>query len=252
MSDASPDEDESGEHSTWPAFVDLFSATSLLFITFVAVFIYIATAQRGRNSTTRERIIEQLDSVSAKGSLFKIDSSDKQFVRIVLLERATFPLGLYQWESLRPEGKMALTRIGTVLNDTSLSTLYREVRVLGHSDQVPYTAGNLSNWELSASRAAVVARFLVDQVHVDPCKISATGRGPYFPISAADMESNRRIEIQILPRLERTTVAQRDTCNRDGDGGARRVEARRLEGPRQPTKTPASAATSQDSLPAER
>ena len=72
--------------------------------------------------------------------------------------------------------------------------------MLGHTDQ--YASPEFfSNWELSAARAAVVARYLVNQPGVDPCKISATGLGPYHPIDTLVAEANRRIEIQIVPAL---------------------------------------------------
>jgi outer membrane protein OmpA-like peptidoglycan-associated protein len=211
-------EDGDQSASLWPALTDLFSATSLLFVTLVGVFVYITVAQQGITNTTRQRIMRQLAGASQKGTLYSIDSTDRQFVRIILKERATFPAGKFQWETLRPEGKIALQAIGRVLNDTALTSLYREVRVIGHSDQVPFVTGSFTNWELSASRAAVVARFLVNWVRVDPCKISATGRGPYLPVDSKNMESNRRIEIQILPRLERGEVSTMDRCDANGDG----------------------------------
>lgn len=218
MSYAAHEFDELDESNTWPAFADLFSATSLLFITFLCVFIFSALAQQGATNTTRLKIMRRLVLASDGGKLFSVDSTDRQFVRIVLRERATFPVGSYRWETLREEGKAALTQIGRVLNDDSLRILYREVRVLGHSDQVPYVAAGFTNWELSASRAAVVARFLVNWVQVDPCKISATGRGPYFPVDATSMEANRRIEIQILPRLESASEQSAGNCLPQGDG----------------------------------
>lgn len=210
--------DDLDENNTWPAFADLFSATSLLFVTFLCVFIYISLAQQGATNTTRLKIMRRLVIASEGGTLFTVDSTDRQFVRIVLRERATFPAGSFRWETLREEGKAALTQIGRVLNDDSLRVLYREVRVLGHSDQVPFLTAGFTNWELSASRAAVVARFLVNWVQVDPCKISATGRGPYFPVNSQDLEANRRIEIQILPRLENGNEQSSGSCSPDGDG----------------------------------
>ena len=218
MSLTAHDLDDLDESDTWPAFADLFSATSLLFITLLCVFIFSALAQQGTTNTTRIKIMRRLVVASKGGTLFSVDSADRQFVRIVLRERATFPVGSYRWETLREEGKTALTLIGRVLNDDSLRVLYREVRVLGHSDQVPFTTAGFTNWELSAARAAVVARFLVNWVQVDPCKISATGRGPYFPVDGRNMEANRRIEIQILPRLESAGEQSSGNCLPAGDG----------------------------------
>jgi outer membrane protein OmpA-like peptidoglycan-associated protein len=196
------------QHDTWPAFVDLFSATSLLFIAFVGVFIFLLLFQEGVAATNRDAILQHLTKRSQKGRLFEVDSSDQQFVRIVLKERATFDFGQYRWESLRDSGRVALRTIANVLADDKLQAMYREVRILGHSDQSPYPGTAFSNWELSASRAAVVARFLVAQPGVDACKLSATGLGPYHPIDVRQPELNRRIEIQIVPSLAHNGAPQ--------------------------------------------
>ena len=228
MTDDYSDAEDAGENSSWPAFVDLFSATSLLFITLVAVFIYMLAAQRGRNTTTRDQILSRLSAASKNATLFGIDSTDRQFIRIILREQATFPVRQYTWSALQPEGRAALTSIGQVLTDSSLVGLYREVRVLGNADQNATGSTEFTNWELSAARAAVVARYLVSQAHVNPCKISATGRGSFFPFkftgsslersNSRSMQENRRIEVQVVPRLARADDAVGDGCYPDGDG----------------------------------
>lgn len=210
-----PQEDEDG-HNAWPAFVDLLAATSLLFVTLVGVFIFLGTARARGLETTRQYLFARLRSASQGGSLYGLDTADHQFVRIILREAATFPPDKYHWAELRPEGKQALTRIAAVLNDSALSARYREVRILGYTDQDRYPGDAFSNWELSASRAAVVARYLVDLSHLDPCKVTATGRGPYYPVRNAPKEASRRIEIQVVPALkagERTPG-----CDPRGDG----------------------------------
>jgi flagellar motor protein MotB len=224
------------EESVWPAFVDLFAATSLLFITLLGVYVYFAAVREGQFRTTYQEIKRVLEaggsrlsstvappsnwqSLAGTSSLFEIDTTDKQFVKLILRERATFPTGRYKWENLRPEGKEILRDIGARLSRPSVDSLYREVQVVGHTDQVPYLSDGFTNWELSAARAAVVARFLVSEVGLDPCKVSAIGRGPFFPedtTGSPDLESNRRIEIQIIPRQLRNLSGT--TCKRAGDG----------------------------------
>lgn len=217
MSDVAHDLVETETHDTWPAFVDLFAATSLLFITLIGVFVYVAVVKQSELETTRRQIARRLAEVSQQGQLFGVDSTDPQFVRIVLRERATFPQGRFQWTTLRDSGKTALKEIGEALKDEELRGLYREIRVLGHTDRVPFDNVGFTNWELSAARAAVVARYLVNWVQVDPCRVSATGRGPYFPVDTNDLEANRRIEIQIVPRPKRDAEAA-DGCMSKGDG----------------------------------
>jgi flagellar motor protein MotB len=154
------EEDES--HDTWPAFVDLFAATSLLFITSSACSCSSRAVQDAAARSTRARLIARLDSVSRGGQLYTIDRDDPQFVRIILRERATFPAGAVPVGGAAHRGKDALQAIGGVLEDTVLRELYREVRVLGPQRSGAYAYGGFTNWELSASRAAVVARYLVN------------------------------------------------------------------------------------------
>ena len=227
MSDYSVALEDEEDVGAWPAFADLFSATSLMFITFVAAFVYV-TVLNDTGVRTRKKLIEdRLVQASESERLFRVDRSDLQYVRIILRERATFPQGSYRWESLRAEGQSALIRIGLALNDSTLRGLYREIRVVGHTDRVPLNSVSFTNWELSASRAAVVARFLVDRVNVDPCKISATGRASYFPVSELNLEENRRIEIQIVPQVA-SAKAQSERCMPSGDR-ERAMAAKRSE-----------------------
>jgi chemotaxis protein MotB len=77
------------------------------------------------------------------------------------------------------------------------------VRIEGHTDSVPIsTARFSSNWELSASRAAGVARFFVEQ-GLDPERLTAAGLGEFHPIAPNDSREgrarNRRIEIVLVP-----------------------------------------------------
>jgi chemotaxis protein MotB len=77
-----------------------------------------------------------------------------------------------------------------------------EIRVEGHTDDSPInTPAFPSNWELSASRALRVVKYLKNSLGVDPARMSAVGYGEYRPvvpnISAANRLKNRRIEIFI-------------------------------------------------------
>jgi chemotaxis protein MotB len=237
--DASHDESTEELHA-WPAFVDLLAASSLLFVTLVAVFIFIAyqrqaaaTAAAAGLRTERDSLVAVLRRTpAADRGVYAVDH-DGQFVRLRIEEEATFPQGQYLWTTLRDPGRNALEDIGTVLRDTSISNLYREVRVIGHSDSVAYAAANFTNWELSATRAAVVARYLVNHVGVDPCKISASGVGPYYPVENLGAglsreernEQNRRIEIEIIP-ARAAGEAERSACRPYGDGSATGFGAR--------------------------
>jgi len=215
-------DDTADGFNAWPAFVDLFSATSLLFIAFLGVYLFQLQAARGNQVNQRQALIDRLRVQSDSGRLFLVDTSDRQFVRLVLRAKTTFPTDSSRLSSFHSSGREAIKRIARSLSDSAVASTVREIRVIGHSDQEPYkTNPNFSNWELSSARAAVISRYLVDSAGADPCKISATGRGPYFPRtfppSRATAEDNRRIEIEVLPSALRSTE-EGPRCFERGDG----------------------------------
>jgi flagellar motor protein MotB len=214
--------------NVWPAYVDLLAATSLLFITLIAVFTFAANRQLNEAKTQRTELLEELNKAPGARRLYTLQD-DGQFVRITLQAETTFPRGQWEWATLQNTGKVALREIGTILSRDSVEMLYREVRVVGHTDQDPYPEGTISNWELSAARAAVVARYLIAAGVMNPCKVSAVGRGPFFPLSLQNpdlvqlprsvrMTRNRRIELEIVPARS-VSETQGAPCYRSGDQG---------------------------------
>jgi len=76
------------------------------------------------------------------------------------------------------------------------------LRVEGHTDDVPIaTAEFPSNWELSAARAASVARLLID-TGIDPHRLAISGRGEFQPEASNSTEEgrnhNRRVKLIVL------------------------------------------------------
>jgi flagellar motor protein MotB len=220
------DVSDAGVFAVWPAFVDLLAATSLLFISLVAAFIFVSNREIGDAITQRRQLIRALKTVAGADSLYAI-REDAQFVRITVQADATFPFREWRLATMRAGGKRALDAIGGILKREGIDSLYRQVRVLGHTDQVPFADNTSSNWELSAARAAVVARYLVDSGALNPCKISAAGMGAYYPLSLQDsavrepptreqMERNRRIEIEVVP-ARAPGVIEGPRCSPRGD-----------------------------------
>jgi len=75
------------------------------------------------------------------------------------------------------------------------------LRIDGHTDKRPIkTARFPSNWELSASRAISVAKYLVDQ-GISPTRLVAAGFGEFQPIDTGETDEayrkNRRIEFKL-------------------------------------------------------
>jgi len=212
------DELGSGD-SAWPAFTDLFSATSLLMLAILASFVGLLLLKSRGEEQQRAKLVRTLTQVSDSGRLFRIDSTERQFVRLILPERATFDRG--RSDGIRQSGKAALASIARVLVDREVAGLYRELQVEGHTDEEPYGPNPaFTNWELSAARAAVVARYLVNALQMDPCAVSAVGRASYFPartvpVGTDTSEADRRIEIVIVPNAKTRSVRG---CDPHGDG----------------------------------
>lgn len=85
----------------------------------------------------------------------------------------------------------------------ALKNQHYPVMVEGHTDNIPIATEKYpSNWELSASRASSVVKYLIYYGQLDPRLVSATGFAEYRPIVANTSESNRaknrRVEIKII------------------------------------------------------
>ncbi|GFZ86092.1 flagellar motor protein MotD [Dyella caseinilytica] len=105
-----------------------------------------------------------------------------------------FPSGV---ATLSPSANQVLTNLGKIL-----APFTNPLRVEGYTDDVPIdTAVYPSNWELSAARAASVARLFTEH-GVDPERLGIVGWGQYRP--AADNENedgrnkNRRVLVVVL------------------------------------------------------
>ena len=77
------------------------------------------------------------------------------------------------------------------------------ISIEGHTDSVPMRSAQFpSNWELSASRAAALVRYFVNQHQLRSERFSATGYGGERPLESnatpEGRSANRRVEIVIL------------------------------------------------------
>lgn len=104
-------------------------------------------------------------------------------------------------DRLKKEGQSTLAEVAKVLSGIE----GRQFQICGHTDNVPISGRFKSNWELAASRAVHVAKFLVDQ-GMDAARLSAAGYADTQPVadneSAEGRAQNRRIEIALVPNLE--------------------------------------------------
>jgi len=82
-----------------------------------------------------------------------------------------------------------------------------DILIEGHTDNVPIkTSVYKDNWDLSVARATSIVRILTNDYKIVPTRMTASGKGEYFP--KADNETpegrakNRRTEIILSPKLD--------------------------------------------------
>ncbi len=112
--------------------------------------------------------------------------------------------------NLKSDALNKLERVASVLK-TTVADL--NIGVEGHTDNVPIKySGWKSNWELSSARAMSVLHYMVDDLGIEPARLSATGYGEYHPVAGNDSpegrQKNRRVEIVILPKTTKQASGQ--------------------------------------------
>lgn len=105
--------------------------------------------------------------------------------------------------NVEAKGKEALKKLAEVLNKNNDVSIAIE----GHTDNVPIkTALYKDNWDLSAARATNVVRLLSDEYKMDARRLTASGKGEYFPVadngSVEGKAKNRRTEVVLSPKLD--------------------------------------------------
>lgn len=107
------------------------------------------------------------------------------------------------WE-VGSEGEKAIKELAKVLEQES------DINVLieGHTDNVPFRGSGQvkDNWDLSVMRSTSVVKTLLKYGKIDPKRISASGRGEYYPVDTENTSvaraKNRRTEIILTPKLD--------------------------------------------------
>ena len=149
---------------------------------------------------TQDELVSELEKEIADGQI-QVERLRGQ-LRVDMVDEILFDSGE---ATLKPEGQDVLEKVAAVLASGN-----RMIQVQGHTDNVPIR-GRLAerfptNWELSATRAVNVVRFLQEAAGLDPGMLSATGLSEYRPResneSDAGRQKNRRIEILLVPPFE--------------------------------------------------
>jgi len=106
--------------------------------------------------------------------------------------------------NVEARGVEALKSVAKVLEqNTDINVL-----VEGHTDDVPMKgAGEIKdNWDLSVIRATSVTKILLSSAKIESNRITAAGRGEFFPLDPSKTpearKKNRRTEIILTPKLD--------------------------------------------------
>ncbi|MBX3162907.1 MAG: OmpA family protein [Bacteroidetes bacterium] len=106
--------------------------------------------------------------------------------------------------NVEAKGVEALRNVAKVLEQNADIN----VMVEGHTDDVPMKgAGEIKdNWDLSVMRATSVTKILLTSAKIDGERITAAGRGDFFPLdkgkTAEARKKNRRTELILSPKLD--------------------------------------------------
>ena len=145
----------------------------------------------------RRKIADALQGFNSSELTVKMKNGK---VYISMQESLLFPSGS---AVVNPKGKDALSKVAGVLN-TSTDI---NINIEGHTDSLPiHTKMYADNWALSTARATSIAHVLIDEYHVTPAKLVASGRSEYDPIATNSTPEgrgqNRRTEIILEPKLD--------------------------------------------------
>jgi len=118
-------------------------------------------------------------------------------VKVTMPQGVLFASGSTQ---INPAGRNVLARMAEGLKSAPEDGL---IRIVGHSDALPVSSKLRShftdNWELSAARAAAVARVFIWGENINENRIRVEGRAAEDPVAddaaATGRAKNRRIEI---------------------------------------------------------
>jgi chemotaxis protein MotB len=120
--------------------------------------------------------------------------TDNQSIKVSVRGNLLFDLGK---ADLKPEAISFLRDLSKIIAANNY-----QIEVAGHTDNFPVSnPAYPTNWELSAARAARVARYLIQYGNLEPGRFTVIGHSFYQPTvandSLANKAKNRRVEIII-------------------------------------------------------
>ena len=139
-----------------------------------------------------------------------IDLVPDKTMRIILTGDLLFDTGKAE---LSPSAISSVKKIAAVIKHTPYM-----INIVGHTDNIPMSSERYpTNWELSVARASTVARFLIEEMKMNPRQFVVSGYSSYRPIkpntNTKNRAANRRVEIIISKRLPPPVAASADNIN---------------------------------------
>ena len=98
---------------------------------------------------------------------------------------------------LKPEARPVLRKIAELVEPLSF-----DMRIEGHTDSTPYTAQDITNWDLSVDRAVSVLKFFAENELLSLDRMSAVGYGDQQPLVPNDSKENRALNRRVEFILE--------------------------------------------------
>jgi chemotaxis protein MotB len=121
-------------------------------------------------------------------------------LKVTFVDKILFDSGSVE---IKPKGREVLLTLADSFKDNK----EQRIVVEGHTDDVQIGLALQdrfpTNWELSATRATSVVRFLQDKGAIEPERLTASGFSYYKPVDSNETDEgrkqNRRIEIILIP-----------------------------------------------------
>ena len=144
----------------------------------------------------RERLSKELTDKSVEINQLRGQLS------VRMLDKIVFKSGSAE---ILPQGMEVLDKLAEAVKDST-----DVIRVEGHTDDTPISdklkEKYPTNWELSAARAAAVARYFETKHFINPKRLESLGFSMYRPVAPNDTKENkqrnRRVEIVLKPAAE--------------------------------------------------
>ena len=168
--------------------------------------------ERERSLDEAKKIIARQDSITnrlntvLRNALLGFNSDELSVeikngkVYVSMSDKLLFKSGS---SAVEEKGKEALKLLGAVLEKNSDI----DILVEGHTDNVPIkTSVYKDNWDLSVARATTIVRALTNDYKIAPTRLTASGKGEFFPKAGNETAEgraiNRRTEIILSPKME--------------------------------------------------